>query len=690
MKPAGEACAAGPAKQPRIDREVRLLFKLFEPIAIGPVSLRNRVVMPAVNLNYTPGGEVTDRFVEFYRARARGGVGLIVVGGAEIDDEASGRDLMLSIKDDRYVPGLRRFTEAVHREGAKTAVQLFMAGAYSYCGEKGLPTLAPSEYFSHYSRRQTTAMTLDQIARVQDDYARATRRARGAGFDAVEVLASAGYLICQFLSPKTNNRTDAYGGPLENRMRFGLETIRRVRDEAGSDMAVVVRVAGNDFVPGSHTNKESRTFAAAAEDAGADCIDVTGGWHESQVPQITMDLPRAGYAYLAAGIKGSVGVPVIACNRINDPFVAEDLLQEGVADLVGVARGLIADPDFVRKAREGRADLIRRCVACNQKCFDHVVLRVPVGCAINPRAGRETGPSIDGTEQPKKILVVGAGPAGCEFAVSAALRGHDVAIYEREHDIGGQVAWFAGPTRKHDYGHLLQYYRAMLPEYGVKLQTGVEVTPALVAQENPDLVVVATGAAPTCPQIGLEGIPHVVQARDVLRGAVQTGANVVVVGGGTVGLETALFLATIGTISPEQLYFLTLHEAESPDVLRDLMLNGVKKITVIEMGPKMAADVGRSTRWVLLKELALRGVKLITDAKLQRVSDDKVVYTDPSGLAMELSADTVVIATGSRPENSLAEELSQAGRQVLIVGDAKRCGRIGDAIDDAWTLASTV
>jgi len=667
-----------------------VITRLFEPIDVGPMSLSNRVVMTAMHLNYTPGGEVTDRFIDFYAARARGGAGLIIIGGAEINDQSSGIDLMLAIKDDGHIPGLKRYTDAIHKEGGKTAVQLYMAGAYSFCGLKGLPTLAPSEYVSHFTRQKTTAMTLEDIERVQQDFVQATRRAKEAGFDAVEVLASAGYLICQFLSPVTNKREDDYGGSLANRMRFGLETVSRVREEAGSNMAVIVRVAGNDFVPGSHTNAEARIFAAAVERAGADCINVTGGWHESRVPQITMDLPQAGYVYLASGIKKSVGIPVIGCNRINDPFVAEEVLKEGIADLVGVARGMITDPEFVEKAREGRFDEIRHCVACNQRCFDYVFQLKPVGCMVNPRAGREKETEFSPASEPKKILVVGAGPAGCEFALTAAQRGHKVILCEKEDRIGGQVAWAADVTHKYDFHYIFDYYGAMLPKYGVELRTGVEVTPELAAQEGPDLVVVATGAAPYKPPIDAVEAPNVFQSWDVLKGTVQTGASVVVVGGGSVGLETAIFLATKGTISPEQLYFLTLHEAESPQVLRDLMIKGVKKVTVIEMVRRVAQDVGPSTRWVLLKELQLRGVELITEAKMKDITPDHVVYTDAQGNDVTLPADSVVLAMGSRPESSLAGKLEEAGFNVRVIGDANKCGRIGNAIDDGFALACEV
>lgn len=643
--------------------------------------------MTAMHLNYTPKGEVTDQFVNFYAARARGGTGLIIIGGAAIDEQASGLDLFLSIMDDRYIPGLARLTDVIHKEASKIAVQVYMAGAYSYCGLQGLPIPAPSECTSLFTRQKTTPMTLEDIERVQQDFVAAARRAKKAGFDAVEVLASAGYLICQFLSPKTNKRDDEYGGSLENRMRFGLETIRRVREEIGTDMALIVRVAGNDFVPGSHTNKESQIFARAAQKAGADCINVTGGWHESRVPQITFDLPQAGYAYLARGIKENVDVPVISCNRINDPFVAEEILKEGIADLVGVARGLIADPEFVKKAREGRSEEIRRCVACNQRCFDHVFQALPVGCVVNPRAGKELQTELEPAKEPKKILVAGAGPAGCELSVTAALRGHKVILCDKEDHIGGQVHWAASATGKHDFDYLFDYFKVVLPKYGVELRTGVEVTAELVQKEKPDVVVVATGAAPFKPPISAVEAPNVHQAWDVLKGNAPTGADVVVVGGGSVGLETALSLATKGTISPEQLYFLALHDAESPEVLRELMVKGVKKVTVIEMLTRMAQDVGPSTRWVLLKELGMREVNLITGARMKDIQPGKVVYTDLQGNDVTIPADSVILAMGSRPENSLAKALEAAGvKNLRVIGDANKVGRMGNAIDDGFSL----
>jgi len=667
-----------------------VITKLFEPISIGPVTLGNRVVMTAMHLNYTPGGEVNDKFIEMYRARARGGAGLIIIGGCEINDESSGIDLFLSIKDDKYIPGLTRYVDAIHEEGGKTAAQLYMAGAYSFCGFKGIPVLAPSEYVSAFSRQKTTAMSLEVIRRVQDDFVRGAARAKKAGFDAVEVLASAGYLICQFLSPKTNKREDEYGGTFENRMRFGLEVVEKVRNEIGPDMALIVRVAGNDFVPGSLTNTETRVFARACQDKGADCINVTGGWHESRVPQITMDLPQAGFVYLARGIKENVSVPVVACNRINDPLIAEDLLREGIADLVGVARGLLADPEFVNKARDGRLDEIRRCVACNQKCFDHVFSLSPVGCLVNPRTGREAETEILPAKTKKKVLVAGAGPAGCEFACTAAQRGHTVTVYEKENHLGGQVSWAADATHKPELMNMFRYYRAMLSKLGVQVHTGTELTPEMVARENPDLVVVATGAAPFKPPIEAVEAPYVVQAWDILKGKAHTGNNVVIVGGGSVGLETAVFLASEGTISPQQLYFLTLHQAERPEVLRELISKGVKKVTVLEMAARMGQDVGPSTRWVLLKNLETRGVELITGATMKEISQGQVVYTNAQGQDVSIPCDTVVLAMGARPENSLAKALENSGVEVRVIGDAAKVARIGEAVEAGFGLAREI
>ena len=330
------------------------MFRLLTPIDVGSIRLKNRIVMPAMHLLYTPEGEVTDQLVAFYAERARGGAGLIIVGGCTIDEYSGGAN-MIGLDHDRFMPGLKRLAKEVHSSGALIGAQLYHAGRYAHSALIGRQAIAPSAITSRFTREEPREMTKEDIKKVIDNYAKAAARAKEAGFDVVEILGSAGYIISQFLSPITNKRTDEYGGNLENRMRFGLEVADAVRKAVGKDFTVFIRIAGNEFVPGGNTNKEARIFAAALAGHGIDAFNVTGGWHETRVPQIPMEVPRAGFAYLARGIKEVVDKPVIACNRINDPMLAERLIIDGMADMVGFARGLIADPMMPEKLMQGRA-----------------------------------------------------------------------------------------------------------------------------------------------------------------------------------------------------------------------------------------------------------------------------------------------------------------------------------------------
>lgn len=664
-------------------------MKVLEPISVGPMELPNRFVMTAMHLGYLQGGEVNDRFIELYRARARGGAGLIVVGGAEINDQAAGLDNFLSIKEDRCIPQLRRLTDALHDSGARVAVNLYMSGLYSLCGLKGLPIPTPSKTKSFFTGQETTPMSREDIERVQEDFARAARRAREAGFDAVEILAAA-YLISQFLSSRTNLRDDEYGGSLENRMRFGLEIVEKVRREAGADMAVIVRISGNEFMPLGCESEDTLSFARECQQAGADAISVTGGGHESRVPQVTREVPRGGLSYLARQVREAVDIPVIASNRVNNPATAERILREGMADMVGMARAFLADPEFVNKLREGGEDEIRPCVACNERCFDHLFQMKPVACMVNPRTGREEEAEVRRTASKKKILVAGAGPAGCEFALTASKRGHTVIVCDQSDDMGGQVGWAAVPTSKPELLDLIRYYRRQLEICGVEVRTGTEVTPQMARDERPDLLVVATGAVPRQPEIhGAEGI-SVVQAWDILKGRAETGRRVVIVGGGSVGLETALFLARQGTITPEQVYFLMLHEAETAQRIQELMLRGNKEITVVEMDDKLGKDIGISTRWVILKELKMRGIESVCGATMEGCMPGHLICRDREGEELTLRADTIVLALGSLAFNPLEAALSGSGIDVRVIGDACTTGKIGDAIEMAFDVAREV
>ncbi|MDH4209583.1 MAG: NADH:flavin oxidoreductase, partial [Anaerolineae bacterium] len=362
--------------------------KLFEPVNIGSLELANRIVMPALHLVYTPDGLVTDRLVDFYQERAAGGVGLIIVGGCPVD-EYGGAPSMIGIRDDTFIPGLARLVEAVHREGTAIAAQLYHAGRYSLSKEIGRQALAPSALPSLLTRETPREMSGEDIARTVTSFVAAARRAREAGFDAVEISSSAGYLLSQFLSPLTNQRSDRYGGDFESRMRFPLEVVQAVRNYLGPGYPVIVRIAGNDFVQGGNANPEAALFARRLEQVGVDAIDVTGGWHETAVPQITMGVPRGAFSYLARGVMEAVNIPVITSNRYSDPLLADRMLRSGVADLVAMGRPLIADAQLPNKARQGRLAEIQTCVACNQGCFDSIFLGRPVTCLVNPRAGEE-------------------------------------------------------------------------------------------------------------------------------------------------------------------------------------------------------------------------------------------------------------------------------------------------------------
>ena len=663
---------------------------LFSPIIINRLELHNRLVMPAIHLNYTPDGKVTDQLVAFYDERSRGGTGLIVAGGFAISALAGGPDLT-SMKDDSDIEGLSRLTAQVHEGEAKIGAQLFHAGAYARPAQNAGQAITSSTHISRYTGQEARAMSRDEVAQVQDEFARAARRAKEAGFDMVEILGSAGYLISQFLSPRINRREDEYGGSLENRFRFGLEVVAKVREAVGPDFCVGIRLAGNDFVPGSHTNIESRQFAAACVDAGVDLVNVTGGWHETRVPQITAEVPPAGFSYLARGIKGAVPVPVCASNLIHGPEMAEEVLSRGDCDLICMARPLIADPYFARKAATGRRRLIRPCVSCNQGCFDAVASEQPVVCMTNPRAGHESQVPYDQTQanRPLKVVVVGGGPAGCQTALTAARRGHKVTLLEAQVRLGGQPGWYCMPTEKPDFGEIGHYFAAALDEAGVEVRLDTRADLQTVIDLAPDTVVLATGSTPAVPSIPGCDLPHVVTAWDLLQGKRQPRGKVVVIGGGAVGLETALFVARRGALTPEQCHFLCFYKAETPEVIDSLISKGSHPVTVLEMLPKVGQDIGRSTRWVVLGKLKRFDVQLKTGIRVLSIEAEQVRIADDSGEHVE-PADTVVLAAGAQPVNNLADEIKSRGFKVELVGDAAGPGDVKQSITQGFRLGNTL
>ncbi|HEA70497.1 MAG TPA: FAD-binding protein, partial [archaeon] len=463
--------------------------KLFEPLKLRNTEIRNRIIMPAMALNFSPDRTVNDKTIDFYEERSKGGVGLIILGGCGVEDRGSG-PTMLSIADDKYIPGYTKFAERVHKHGAKTIVQLYHAGAYS-----GMPGMVSSSaVMSNLTRRVPEELSIEEIKIVQENHALAAERARKAGFDGVELLGSAGYLINQFLSPNTNKRTDEYGGSLENRLRYPLELIKLVKDRVGKDITVGMRVAGDDFVPGSNTYKESAVFAKHYDDAGIDYINVTGGWHETRIPQLPMMVPPAAYVYLADNIKENLNAPVFSANRINDPILAERILRNEWADGICFGRGLIADPYLPNKAKENKLWDIKKCLACNQGCFDHIFTGRSVECLRNYQASREGKFDLDQkTKTPMKVVIVGSGPGGLEAARVATILGHKVTILEKKEKIGGQVNAAFIPPGRNEMQEIIKYYKAQIKHRNIDLQLNTEASLEKINALEPDVVIFATG-----------------------------------------------------------------------------------------------------------------------------------------------------------------------------------------------------
>ena len=661
---------------------------LFSPLTVNQMTLANRIVLPAMHLNYTPGGKVSDQLVAFYTERAKGGAGLIIVGGCTISPTAGG-PMLISIQEDDDVEGLKRLVDEVHTAGSKIGAQLYHAGAYAHRALIGQEAVSSSAHTSAFTREEARELSPEEIDQVQNQFAKAARRAKEAGFDMVELLGSAGYLICQFLSPKINRRGDRYGGDLRNRMRFGLETVAKVRQAVGPEFCLGIRIAGHDFVPGSHGNTEAARFAAACEESGVDIINVTGGWHETRIPQLSQEVPPGGLAYLARGVKRAVSCPVCASNRLNHPAQAEEVLARGDADLACIARGFIADPEFAAKAERGRAELIRPCISCNQGCFDAILQLRPVGCALNFRAGNEHKPLPEPSADKGPVAVIGGGPAGCEAAFVAANRGAKVILLEAASCLGGQTTWYADAVHKRDFGAIGRYYIHALAEAGVDVRLGTKADADLISSLRPRAVILATGAEPVTPELPGVEAGHVLDAWYVLQGKARPKGNVLVVGGGAVGLETGLALARRGALTPEQVHYLALFEAESWDDLSGLIADGSHKVTVLEMLPKVGKGVGRSTKWILFALLKRFGVKLETKAKVTSILPGKVL-AEVDGEEKEFAADTVIMAAGARPKNSLGRELKERGFTVLSVGDAEMVGNVLDAVAAGWKAGSRI
>lgn len=661
---------------------------LFTPFTAGRLKLKNRILMPAVHHAFTPEGFVNERLIEYYRLRARGGAAMITVGGCAIDQVGAG-PMMIGLNDDKFIAGLSELAAVIKNEGAKVAAQLYQAGRYAFGILNGITSIAPSPIPSRLTRETPRAMNTEDIAQVTQSFCEAAKRAEAAGFDAVEIIASAGYLLGQFLSPLTNQRTDDYGASFENRQRFGLEVTSAVKKSLKPETTLIIRLSGHDFMPGSSQTEEIAAFAYNLEAAGVDLFNITGGWHESRVPQITGEVPRGAFAYLAYSIKKAVKKPVIASNRLGDPLVAEKVLQLGLANLINMGRPLIADPALPVKAKEGRFKEIRRCIACNQGCLDSIFTLNPVHCTINARAGRELETELQPAAVAKKVLVVGGGPAGLEAARVAALRGHQVSLWEKEAALGGLLNYAALPPGKAEFATLLDYYKNELLRLGVQVLLNREAKAEEIVSEQSEAVILATGTRAAQIPFAIEAEEKIAGGLDILSGRVVPGKNTVVVGGGSAGCEIALFVAEMGTLPAETLKFLSEHEAESPARLNELLNQGAIRVTIVETEKGLGRDMGISTRWIALKNLKRLGVKVEEEASVVKIGSDGVHIKKGENQKV-IPADTVIITTGVCADNALQPELAGKIPQLFLVGDAKEPRKLTEAIKEGFAAGQAL
>ncbi len=644
---------------------------LFSPIKIGKLEIKNRIVMaPMVTGQASQDGRVTDGQIAWYEARAKGGVGLIILEMTAVARGGSAAAL-LGIWDDEAVPGYKKLTDTVHANGAKIFIQLSHAGRQTEKAFTGgsLP-VAPSAIScplgEPLSKEIPRRLSLEEIEEIVEQFGQAARRSREAGFDGVEVHGAHGYLIAEFMSAYSNKRHDAYGGDLEGRMQFPLQILKRIRREVGRDFPIAFRYSGNEYVPDGRTIEESRRIAPMLQAAGVDCLHISAGLYESFWSEIPIHGTREGVnADDAAFIKQAVDIPVITVGRIKSPAVAEEILALEKADLVALGRQLICDPEWPLKTAAGRYEDIRPCIGCIQGCINRgIVQGLPVACVFNTASGMEIDAGvIDRTNRPRKVLIVGGGPGGLEAARVAALRGHRVMLYEKSDDLGGRFHLACVPPFKQEFASAIKWFCIQIDKLGVQVELNKEVTPELVAQIAPDVVVVATGAVSCMPNIPGIDNPKVVLAEDILAGRANLGNRVVVIGGGGIGTEVA-----------------------------DFMAQRRKDVTIIEMLPEVGVPTGIPllVAQILIPRLEGYGVKIRTNTTVKEITEDGVVVIE-NGLEKTIQGiDQVVVAAGAVSVNALAAQLEGMVPEVHTIGDANSPRTLFEATHEGAEIARKI
>lgn len=668
---------------------------LLAPLDLGFTTLKNRVLMGSMHTGLE---ETKDwnRVAEFYAARARGGVALMVTGGMAPNPEGGVFPGAAGLYTDDDIANHKVVTDRVHDADGKIAMQILHAGRYAYSPK----CVAPSAIKSPISPFPPQELDEDGIEKQISDIVTAATRARQAGYDGVEVMGSEGYFINQFLVTHTNKREDRWGGSYENRMRLPIEIVRRVREAVGTDFIVIYRLSMIDLVPNGSTWEEVAQLAKAIENAGATILNTGIGWHEARIPTIATSVPRRAFTWVTKKLMGEVQIPIITSNRINMPDVAENVLADGCADMVSMARPFLADADFVAKAAASKAAEIAPCIACNQACLDHTFSGKLSSCLVNPRACHETELTIEPAETKKKIAVVGAGPAGLSAALTAAERGHDVTIFDKSEEIGGQLNMAKQVPGKEEFWGLVDYYRTMVAKAGITLQLGQAADVDVLAPY--DEIIIATGVAPRDPAIPGQDGPNVLSYIDVLRGKAEVGQNVAIIGAGGIGFDVAEYLVTDDSPTENLDEWLEEWGVGDPENVRGgLRLEGpqpeapVRQVTLLQRkSEKLGKRLGKTTGWIHRAGLQMKNVQMIGGVNYEKIETDGLHVS--SGEAREnpqvIAADTIVLCAGQVPERSLADALIAAGREVHVIGGADVAAELDAkrAIDQGTRLAASL